>query len=206
MNAITDGGLLPAWSDPVHDAQAAFRCVLKALSEPGLRQKFPVPVAAPAPLAPATAALLLTLADLEAPVWLAEPFNTSQVRDWLRFHCGCPLVSERDKAQFAVLNMPDNTLRLDAFAQGSMEYPDQSASLLMQVSSLEAGPARVISGPGIPVTRTLHVAGLLPEFNAQWKMNQLAFPLGVDLVFCCGDAIVGLPRTTRIQSEASECM
>jgi alpha-D-ribose 1-methylphosphonate 5-triphosphate synthase subunit PhnH len=206
MNAMTESGLLPAWNDPVHDAQATFRTVLKALAEPGLSHTLPVAVTAPTPLSLSSAALLLTLADLETSVWLAPVLNTLQVCEWLRFHCGCRLVADKADAQFAVISMPEPDLRLETFAQGCMEYPDQSATLLVQVPSFTAGPARVLSGPGIPATRLLHVAGLPPDFHQQWQENFVSFPRGVDMVFCCGDAMIGLPRTTRIQSEQPECM
>lgn len=201
MNSVTDKGLLPAWDDNVHAAQASFRRVLKALSEPGLIQRMPVTLAAPAPFDVATAALCLTLADLETPVWLDAAMRSPAVESYLRFHCGCPLIDERAAAQFAVLAAPldqSAQLVLADFTQGSMEYPDRSATLLIQVASLDSGPGRLLSGPGIPAVRTLHVAGLPDDFDAAWQQNHAAFPLGVDIIFCCGDAIVGLPRTTTI--------
>lgn len=206
MNAMIDDGLLPAWPDPVHDAQASFRCVLKAMAEPGVIQPLPVRVEAPFPLMPATAAMLLTLADFETPVWLPEAANTPETQAWLRFHCGCPLVAKEDAAQFAVLLEPSKGLHVERYAQGSMEYPDRSTTLLVQVPSLDKGPARVLSGPGIKSTRMTHIAGLPHDFDVVWKQNHAVFPLGVDIVLCCDNAIVGLPRTTNIQSERAECM
>jgi alpha-D-ribose 1-methylphosphonate 5-triphosphate synthase subunit PhnH len=197
MNAITDHALLPAWTDSVHAAQATFRVVLKALSEPGLRQTLPVAVAGPTPLHAATTAVCLALLDLETPVWCDDAAHTPAVASYLRFHCGCPLLDDPAAAVFAL--MADSAdLRLDRFAQGTMEYPDRSTTLLIQVPTLVDGPPRVVSGPGIGEARELRVGGLPEDFDAHWRDNTAAFPLGVDILFCCCNDIIGLPRTTRI--------
>jgi alpha-D-ribose 1-methylphosphonate 5-triphosphate synthase subunit PhnH len=198
MNAMTEHSLLPAWTDSVHAAQAAFRSVLKALSEPGQQQTLTDAITGPAPLHPATTALCLALFDLETPVWCDDPARTPAVVSYLRFHCGSPLSDVPAAAAFAVIADAAD-LQFGRFAQGTMEYPDRSATLLIQVPTMIDGPARVLSGPGIAQTRTLRVGGLPEDFDAQWGANTAAFPLGVDILFCCGNDIIGLPRTTRIQ-------
>jgi alpha-D-ribose 1-methylphosphonate 5-triphosphate synthase subunit PhnH len=198
MNAMTEHGLLPAWTDSVHAAQATFRTVLKALSEPGQQQTLTAAITGPAPLHPATTALCLALFDLETPVWRDETAHTPAVAAYLRFHCGSPLSDDPAAAAFAVI-ADAASLQFDRFAQGTMEYPDRSATLLIQVPTLIDGPARVLAGPGIAQTRTLRVGGLPQDFDAHWGANIAAFPLGVDILFCCGNDIIGLPRTTRIQ-------
>ncbi|MEN3296714.1 MAG: alpha-D-ribose 1-methylphosphonate 5-triphosphate synthase subunit PhnH, partial [Burkholderiales bacterium] len=57
----------------------------------------------------------------------------------------------------------------------------------------------------------LRVGGLPEDFDAHWGANAAAFPMGVDILFCCGNEIIGLPRTTRINGngfivEHSPCM
>ena len=200
MNALADDLLLAAWTDGVHASQATFRCVLKALAEPGLRQTMPVNIAGPAPLASATTALCLALMDFETPVWRDAAASTPAATSYLRFHCGCPLVDDQASAAFAIIAVPDR-ITLDGFAQGTMEYPDRSSTLLVQVSSFNEGPAYTLSGPGIEGTRTVRVGGLPDDFGRLWHDNHAAFPLGVDIIFCCGEEIVGLPRTTHIRKE-----
>lgn len=197
MNAVTDHTLLPAWPDSVHASQATFRTALKALSEPGLRQTVPVSIVGPAPLDASTTALCLTLFDLETPIWRDRTADTPHVAAYLRFHCGCPLSNDPGSAAFALV-ADASELSLERFAQGSMEYPDRSTTLLIQVPTLVDGPPRAISGPGIGEPRTLRVGGLPEDFVAHWQENTAAFPLGVDILFCCGNEIIGLPRTTRI--------
>lgn len=198
MNTATDHALLPAWSDSVHDSQAAFRCILTALAEPGSIQTLPVEITGPAPLNAAATALCLTLMDFETPVWLGDRAGMAAVESYLRFHCGCPLVNDPAVAAFAVVMHPQHGIAFDRFAQGSIEYPDRSTTLLIQVPTLDGGPAHRLSGPGIEHTPTLQVGGLPENFSLLWQQNTALFPLGVDLVFCCGNAIIGLPRTTQI--------
>lgn len=200
MTAALDDTLLPAWDDAVHASQATFRCVLDALAQPGTVQTLRVEVRGPEPLGHALTAMCLALADADTPIWCDGPADNDAVSAYLRFHCGSPMTGEPGVAVFAIVTRSED-LDLGVFAQGSMEYPDRSATLLVQVPSLSDGPLRTLSGPGIPYTEGLRVAGLPATFDAQWRANASAFPLGVDIVFCSGSQIVGLPRTTRIHSD-----
>lgn len=204
--------LLPGFQDLVHDSQTTFRVLLAALSEPGTVRAMPVTVTGPDPLDAAMTAVVLTLADLDTPVWLdIDDESTAQrVLRYLSFHCGCKVVDTPMTAAFALVTRPEQLL-LAGFAQGSMDYPDHATMLLVQVASLTDGPQRILSGPGIASQQVLHVAGLPASFDEQWRANGAVFPTGVDLVFCCGDRIIGLPRTTRIDAsnipaEAIQCM
>lgn len=200
MTAMLDDTLLPAWDDAVHASQATFRRVLDALAEPGSVHTLPVDVQGPQPLNAAATALCLALADVETPLWCDIGTAGQSVSSYLRFHCGSPMTSDPKRAAFALLTRPDQ-LDLARFATGTMEYPDRSTTLLVQVPSLLDGPARILSGPGIPQTAILRVSGLDADFDAQWHANAAAFPLGVDIVFCCATQIVCLPRTTRIHPQ-----
>lgn len=200
MNTVTDSTLLPAWDDSVHDSQATFRSILQALSEPGLLQTLPVVITGPAPFSQAVSALCLTLADFDTAVWLDVDSRNAAVESWLRFHCGCPLTDQPALAQFAVISQPEKALDLLQFAEGTMEYPDRSTTLFIQVPTLTDGPVLTLSGPGIQGSRTLRVGGLPTDFSAFWQANTARFPLGIDVVFCCGNAIAGLPRSSQIAS------
>ena len=85
---------------------------------------------------------------------------------------------------------------LAAFAAGSAEAPERSATLLLEVASLDDGPPVEWRGPGIQGTQTVHLAGLPNDFWVQWQASQAAFPQGVDIVFTCAGRALGLPRTT----------
>jgi alpha-D-ribose 1-methylphosphonate 5-triphosphate synthase subunit PhnH len=197
MNMMAEQTLLPAWEDGVHAAQATFRTVLHAMASPGSMHAMPVETVAPPPLTSAAAALMLALADLDTPVWLDEAASNDAVQSWLRFHCGCTLVGAYSGAAFALITDAAE-LDLTRFEQGTMEYPDRSATLFIQVASLDGGREYVLTGPGIRDTATLRVEGLPEDFAQRWRRNAAAFPLGVDVVFCCGNRIAALPRTTQV--------
>ena len=117
MNEILTGG----FADPAVDSARAFRAALDALGRPGRATAIPGPVP-PAPLSPAAAALLLTLADPDTAVWLAP--ELAPVAPWLVFHTGAPVTSERGTAAFGAGSW-EALMPLEAWAQGSPDYPDQ---------------------------------------------------------------------------------
>lgn len=190
--------LLAGFNDTTLDSQRAFRTALDALSRPGRIVTMPdlLPDGAPKPLMPATAALALALFDYETPVWLDEAADTPAVRDWLRFHCGCPLVSDKAQARFALL--AGKAEALAGFDTGTDAYPDRSATLIRQVESLSDGPAYRLSGPGIAQEETLKINALHADFDSDWQKNAKLFPRGLDLFLVAGNQLAGLPRTTRI--------
>ena len=189
--------LQPAFVDPVLDAQRGFRAALKALAEPGLIQHLP---SAPRldGLAPATYALCLALLDMDTPLWLAPSFDTPLIRANLAFHCGCPLTANREEAAFALLGEPD-LLDLSGFEHGNDRYPDQSCTLLVQLTDLEGGRSLPWRGPGIKTQRLVNV----PVPQAFWleRQRREAFPRGLDVLFAAGHHLIGLPRSSRVAEE-----
>ena len=184
------------FADPVHEAQAAFRQTLAALSRPGRRVTLGAPVKG-LPLGAAMAHLLLALTDDGTAVWWQQ--TDTAARQWLRFHTGATLATTSDAAAFAVVLNPERMPPLQAFAGGSAESPEGSASLLVEVPSFDSGPAVEWRGPGIRDMETVRIDGLAPDFWAQWQASHAAFPQGVDVVFTCANTAIGLPRTTRVR-------
>ncbi len=200
MAAMSNGSALrPGFRAPVPDSQQVFRRVLAAISEPGTVRDVAVDLAPPAPLDRATAALCLTLLDFETPVWLDAAADCEEVRAWLRFHCGCPLVEETDAARFAVMAAPAQMPALDAFPLGSEAYPDESATVILQVPSLEAGEAVTLRGPGIEDCREFRAAGIAGGFWTRRREMEALFPQGVDLVFASGASLAAVPRSTEVR-------
>jgi alpha-D-ribose 1-methylphosphonate 5-triphosphate synthase subunit PhnH len=192
--------LHPAFDDQVLDSQRVFRAALKALAEPGLTQQL-IPVQALEPLAPASYALCLSLLDGDTRLWLAPAFDTPTVRANLAFHCGCPIVAERESADFALLGVQE-LVDLSGFFTGSERFPDQSCTLLVQLDALEGGAALSWSGPGILGQREVS----LPVPAAFWQQRAARndFPRGLDLFFAADQSLIGLPRSTRIAVSIEE--
>lgn len=209
MPLHTDLSALGAgFSNTALGSQSVFRAVLRALSQPGdpvaILQDAQVPATGHA----AAAALLLALLDSECTLWLSPQLAASKAGQWLRFHTGCVLVDTSKAAQFIWVAAGDAMPALTGLPYGSDDYPDQSATCVIDVAALaptvpDAG-AWCLTGPGIHGAQHLHVAGLPEDFAAQWTGNRNAFPRGVDVVLATATHIVGLPRTTRIESSTME--
>jgi alpha-D-ribose 1-methylphosphonate 5-triphosphate synthase subunit PhnH len=186
----------PGFVDPVLDAQRTFRAVLDVMAHPG-RVRMLDPLAAPAPVEAATAAVCLTLLDLDTPVWLDPAAATAAVVAWLRFHCGAPVVDSPAAARFAVIADAAALPPLGAFEVGTDARPDKSATLVLQVRGLAAGRGARLTGPGIDGESRLAVEGA-PGLWPALRANTASFPRGVDVVLCCGVRLAALPRTTRV--------
>ena len=191
------GALLPGFADPVLGGQAVFRAVLDALARPGRPVACPEPVAAPAPLGRAMAAAALTLVDFDTPVWLDPALAIPAVQSFLRFHTGAPLVADAAAASFVFVADLAALPRLGRLALGEDSYPDRSATLVVEVPALDGTAMGRFTGPGIATAEPAGVVGLPSWFREDWAANGAAYPLGVDLLFTCGDRMLGLPRTTR---------
>jgi alpha-D-ribose 1-methylphosphonate 5-triphosphate synthase subunit PhnH len=200
--------LAAGFTHPVFGAQAAFRAVMRAMAQPGQIQELDKAqdqaLEPPLPLNPAAAAACLALADFEASLWLSPTLAAAQgVAEYLRFHCGAPLLQAPDKAAFAVIDIRADALDLAAFAQGTAEYPDQGATLILICEAFPQTPQLTISGPGLRGTGTFGFAPLPTGFTAQWQRNREAFPLGVDLIVTAGNQLACLPRSARILAEVA---
>ncbi len=183
---------LPGFADPGTDAQACFRAVLDAMSRPGTIHDVGAGLTPPAPLDAATAAVLLTLADADTPVFIAAAHQAA--RAWAGFHCGCPFAALADAAFVLATELPD-LATLDA---GSDEAPHGSATLLLQVRALGAGRSWLLAGPGLRRPARLSIDGLPEDFASRWAANRALFPRGVDIILCAGSRLAALPRSLAV--------
>lgn len=186
------------FEDIALDSQAVFRLVLTAMSRPGTIMPLTTGIESPAGLHPAAAAVLLALLDQDTRLWTAPSFAPATVGAYLRFHTGCVLESDPAAADF-LLARPAELPALTTLSLGSEEYPERSATVLLQVDALSNDAGWRLSGPGIASQTLLEVVGLDGGFLAGWREAQLHFPRGVDLVFAGADRLAAMPRTTRAE-------
>lgn len=175
---------------PALDSARAFRAAMEAMARPGTIREV-AGVVPPAPLSPAAGALVLTLCDPSTPLHLAGAWDAPAVRAWVAFHCGAPPASA-EEAAFAVGDWA-SLLPLSRFRAGTPDYPDRSATLIVEVPRLQAAGDR-LTGPGIRDEARLS----LPEPVGPLVENAARVPLGVDLFLTCGSRLAALPRSTRI--------
>lgn len=196
--AVQTGAVpLPGFADPVADAQQTFRLALQAMAAPGRVYALAPSCAVPEGFEPALTALLLTLADTDTPLWL-PPDSSAQALAFVRFHCASPLVDLPLAARFVAAPAGAKPPALPDLDAGQPDYPDRSATLILEVPSLEQGPAVTLRGPGIRATQTLRAE--VPEgFWRDWRRNHARFPLGVDVFLTCGAQFCALPRTAIVE-------
>jgi alpha-D-ribose 1-methylphosphonate 5-triphosphate synthase subunit PhnH len=184
--------------DPVDDANAVFRQVLDALAHPGRIVRIVQPTRVPrGSLGRAAIGVALALADFETPVWLDEA--AAPAGSHLRFHCNCPIVSKPDQASFLFVAEAALVPDLEMLPLGSDAYPDQGATLVIEVAALAAEGALTLEGPGIDGGSRLGVTGLRPEFWDTRAALAPLFPRGIDLLLTRGDLLVAIPRTTLVR-------
>ena len=128
-------------------------------------------------------------------------FDSPAIRANLAFHCGCPIVAERELALFALLDDRELT-DLSAFDNGSERYPDQSCTLLIQLDTLSGGTPLRWRGPGIRDVRSVELP--LPALFWQQRRARSAFPRGLDAFFAADEQVIGLPRSTHVLVNAEE--
>jgi alpha-D-ribose 1-methylphosphonate 5-triphosphate synthase subunit PhnH len=194
---------LPAgFADKVLSAQSTFRSVMDAMARPGTLQRIAADAGAPTPLMRGTAAIALTLFDHDTPVWLdAAMSETSDVTKWLKFHTGAPVVADSSVCSFALIGDPRALPALNRFASGSNEYPDRSTTLILQVQSLTEGSRLELRGPGIDGVALLQATLEPADLFERLGVNAALFPRGIDVVLVANDAIVAIPRTTRLAAK-----
>jgi len=194
---------LPAgFADKVLSAQTTFRSVMDAMARPGSVQRVAAASGAPAAMMRGTAAIALTLFDHDTPVWLDPVLSeTSDVGKWLKFHTGAPVIADPSVSSFAVVGDARALPALDRFAFGTNEYPDRSTTVILQVESLTQGAVFELRGPGIDGVAVLRATLQPADLFERLAINAALFPRGIDVVLVADDAVVAIPRTTRLAAK-----
>lgn len=190
-NPLTTEQHNSVWS-PLYQ-QRAFRALMSAFSFPGRRQTLPVCSDATGPTCIA-AVLCDNEVTLAAPDQLIEPADIRRlgIREASLENAGFIIADGSRAPTFAP-------------ALGSLAEPEQGATIIVRVASLENSNEfpLMLEGPGIQDTQALSVSGLNSQWLAErtrWNRN---FPMGVDLILVDDTHVVALPRTTRIRGGAN---
>ena len=189
---------LPGLKDPVFDSQRICRRLMRAMSLPGTVVTIDgIDLPDFEGVMPGSAAILMALADRETPVWIEVGLGLSGLGDYLRFHTGAAAAEQREEAVFALIDGRTGVSAFDGFNLGTDEYPDRSATVIVQVEGFGTGEAKIIDGPGVKEPRKISVQGLAAGFWPRWTENQENYPRGVDLFLVGGRDVLGLPRSVR---------
>jgi alpha-D-ribose 1-methylphosphonate 5-triphosphate synthase subunit PhnH len=220
--ALTQGG-----------AQAVFRATLDVLARPGTVNRLPSATEEPlAAHVPAALLPLLALADLSTRVCVigeeTDPGADGRTAwdEIVRVATNAPRAVLGDARLVAALR-PLSANELGRLRTGTAISPEDGALACLAVSRIaivaDASPddqdagnqvgdadragdgARVlrVSGPGVPGTRAIAVAGLPAGFAAARQGLVAGFPAGADLLLIAPDGtMTGLSRTTTVNEEA----
>ncbi|MBB3299309.1 alpha-D-ribose 1-methylphosphonate 5-triphosphate synthase subunit PhnH [Rhizobium sp. BK226] len=191
--ALTGG-----FAEPVFHAQSVFKMLMDGMARPGTIQTVQPDAAPPTPLGIAAGAIALTLCDHDTPVWLSQGLAKSAVPEWLGFHTGAPLTTEKAEARFAFTEAGITLSSFGLFASGTQEYPDRSTTVVIELAELEGGRRLALMGPGIQSMTEIAPVGLPETFLRLWTENRALFPRGIDIVLTAGKRFLCLPRTTKI--------
>ncbi|HEY4439991.1 MAG TPA: phosphonate C-P lyase system protein PhnH [Candidatus Elarobacter sp.] len=181
--------------ETIHTAQRTFRALLDAVAYPGRVTPIVDLPAVPAGLSPALGACARTLFDPDVAVWVAGVDGGAAA--WLRDETGARIVREPAAAQFVVITDLRDVAPLGRWNAGTVEDPETSATLLVQVDALSGGRDVVLAGPGIEDEIVIAPHGLDAQFWDAWAVNAARYPLGVDLFLFDPRAVAGVPRTVR---------
>ncbi|UWR40404.1 phosphonate C-P lyase system protein PhnH [Phaeobacter inhibens] len=173
---------------PIQSAKA-FRAAMSAMARPG-EIKDINGATPPEGLSVAAGCLVLTLCDPDTGVFLAPDVDRPAVREWITFHTGAPFVLP-EQAEFAIGGW-SALAPLDRYRIGTSEYPDRSATLIVELPSLDTTNAE-LRGPGIKTCSEISLPDIGP-----FQANSMLFPLGFDTYFTAGSQISALPRSSRI--------
>jgi len=209
MSALSLHDMAPGFADSTAQSQVVFRCALDALARPGTSVSIPAAslVLPSSGICASAASVLLALLDQDCALWLSPTLANGPAAAWLRFHTGCQIEQDCSKADFVWAAYIAELPPLHQLKQGSAEYPDQSATCVVDVTAWRAAvvsdaAAVSLRGPGVRDALTLAVDGLDANFVQQHHAMQEHAPCGVDMFCCADDVLLGFPRSVRLATGA----
>lgn len=202
MSRLVDlADVAPGFDNPALQSQRVFRAIMQAQARPGtIADLADVTAPAPGALHRAAAAVALTLCDRDTPVWFSPAFTDIAIANWLRFHCGSPLVETPAKSAFAFADR-ETAPALSALNIGEPRYPDRSTTLVLMCDALDGGAPLQMTGPGILDTKTIAPLGLPDSVLQERAALHDQFPLGIDVLLVADARVMAWPRTTRITAQ-----
>lgn len=169
----------PVWQPQAQ--QVAFRQLLSAFSYPGRQVTIEGGVLQ----------VLATLVDTSTSLADPEELLDADQRRRLGATDSVP-----EQAQFIL--MPGHRTASFIPSLGTLESPEQGATLVLLVEALDAGDELMLTGPGIATTQPLQVRGVHPDWWQQRRRWNAAFPIGVEMILVSDDRAVAIPRTTIV--------
>lgn len=180
-------------------SQRSFHTLLHALAEPGSIHRLDLSELSPG--VPTTAMLALTLADVEIAVNV-DGDASSPLAQMLCATTGARS-TDPEHADLVILTAPspDIVARCDP---GTALVPERGTRLAMRVDAIRTDPRPgdlvvTLTGPGVPGSRTIGLAGIRAEVLLRLAEANAAFPAGLDTWFMSDEGdTCALPRSTKL--------
>jgi len=190
--------------DVVHDTQKGFRTILNCMSRPGkienvreLTEKVTLEMEG----FPATFVTALTLLDREATFSIIGG-NTLQMEELFTAYTMATKESVQKADYVFVTKQASKEQILSTYQQvkiGTLENPQESATIILESESLGVSGNLLLTGPGIKRIEEVSIAGYEQWIEERQKVNR-EYPLGIDMILLDGKAdVMCLPRTTVIK-------
>jgi alpha-D-ribose 1-methylphosphonate 5-triphosphate synthase subunit PhnH len=177
----------PPYTTSEARSRETFLALMWALSYPGRAQTLP-------DYDEPFALIGETLLDLETSFFTPDGHLRTRLAQ-----TGARLLKPERAAYHFYPTIDDDALATIASASvGTLSYPDQAATLIIS-AHFGSGGALSLTGPGINGSAVVQIDGIPASF---WKLRERSvFPLGWDVFFVDGLAVLGLPRSTKVTLE-----
>ena len=188
--------------DEVLDAQEQFRLLLDCMARPGKINVLPdMDILPPAGINKGGTLIALSLFNADVSFCsLAD--NSDEITAYLALNTGAT-VAEVNTADYIFLNGHQNPDLIDGAKHGNLSYPDESATLIIDVDKIAVEPflnsiKLLLKGPGIETETVVFVEGINPRLLEAVKELNLEFPLGIDLMITDQqNNLICIPRSNR---------
>lgn len=190
--------------DEVFDAQAHYRLLLDAMARPGKVNFLPTLELTP-PAGIHQASVLVAFALLNADTCFAvvghDPIS---VGEYLLLNTSARSVTTAEADFVFVQGRRATAEDLSNLKPGSLSYPEESATLVVDVDEISSEPVPdalilELRGPGVDGRRKIYIRGLDPSILYALEEQNLEFPLGIDAIFTdAGQRFFCIPRSSRM--------
>jgi alpha-D-ribose 1-methylphosphonate 5-triphosphate synthase subunit PhnH len=206
---MANEGLKEVIFDQVFDSQRNFRVLMDGMSRPGEAFKLCNHSFSRTPegFNPNFLTVLKTLGDIDVSYALCN-MEGSDIQKYIEVNTGMRQ-EEIQRADYVLLNGTEFDRRIFELNTGTLEFPENSATVLIKTESILSGQYKKsfipnvevhMRGPGIRDKNIVTFCGLDKRYLQSITEINSVFPLGIDMVILDNEgSITCISRTTRVE-------
>ena len=188
--------------DPIFDAQKHYRKLLDSMARPGkINQLDDVSIKPPGGWSKAAMFIGFALLNREVSFWVNP--DDQELSQYVQHQTSARVCEVEHAADFVFLQGEVSCAHFPEWKLGTLAYPEESATLIIQLRGLSLTPMRDaialhLKGPGVLGTKVVYVTGVWPTYLELLQKVNAEYPLGVDVFFVDqDDQFIGLPRSNK---------